>query len=76
MNIKTTAYELTQPVSGTTAQFFRDARSFIRNLPEMIVEAWDQYQVEKMREQFIHKKMEALTDATLLDRIAAGEKHA
>ena len=76
MNIKTTAYELTQPVSGFTAQFSRDTRSFFRNLPELIQDAWDRHQVEKMRKQFIKQKLELMTDPTFLDRAIAGEaKH-
>lgn len=73
MNIKTTTLELTHPVGRAVIQFFRDTRSFIRNLPELIVEAYDRHQIEKMRKLYIHDRMEALTDKTLLDRIAAGE---
>lgn len=76
MNIKQTTLELTHPVGAAVLQFCRDTRSFVRNLPELLQDAWDRHQVEKMRKRYINDRMEALTDHTLLDRIAAGEKHA
>lgn len=76
MNIKQATIELTQPVSGAIIQFVRDVRSLVRNLPELLQDAWDRHQVEQMRKRYIHDRMEELTDHTLLDRIAAGEHHA
>lgn len=76
MNIKQATLELTHPVGAAVIQFCRDTRSFFRNLPEMIIEARDRHQVEVMRKRYIHDRFEAMTDPTLLDRIAAGETHA
>lgn len=63
MTIKhSTIYELTHPFSGMMMSFYNKA-----------IDARDQWQVNRMKKQVLHRKLNNLTDPTFLDRAVRGE---
>jgi len=57
-----TLYELTHPLSGMVMSFI----SSVQN-------AFDQYQVNRMKKQVLARRFNNLTDPTFLDRAVKGE---